>query len=195
MPRPDRSEERRVELTPVLAEAFAQLGYAGATTAKLASHCGLAENQLYRLWPSKKAMFLAVIAHLYAAQAAWWEGQLSEGDPATAVARILEREGRERGSTGLHRVLFAGLSATDDEEIRTALAAMYRSFHTFIVKLLKQHASTAGTGAAGGMDPSLAAWAMIGLGTVSNIARELDLFSVATQRKLMREVGGGLVGA
>ena len=188
MPRPDRSEERREELTPTLAEAFAQLGYAGATTAKLAAHCGLAENQLYRLWPSKKAMFLAVIAYLYRQQAAWWEDQLSEGDPATAVARILEREGRERGSTGLHRVLFAGLSATDDEEIRTALAAMYRSFHKFIVTLLKQRPG------AEGMDPTLAAWALIGLGTVSNIARELDLFSVTTQRKLMREVGGGLAG-
>ena len=191
MPRPDRSEERRVELTPMLAEAFAQLGYAGATTAKLADHCGLAENQLYRLWPSKKAMFLAVIAHLYALQTAWWEEQLNEGDPATAVARILEREGRERGKTGLHRVLFAGLSAIDDDEIRTALAAMYRSFHTFITTLLKQHAGTRGTG---GMDPSLVAWALIGLGTVSNIARDLDLFPVATQRKLMREVGGGLAG-
>ncbi|MEE9404145.1 MAG: TetR/AcrR family transcriptional regulator [Algisphaera sp.] len=191
MPRPNRSDERRVELTPVLAEAFAQLGYAGATTAKLAAHCELAENQLYRLWSSKKAMFLAVIDHLYEQQARWWKEQLEEGDPATVVARILEKEGRERGSTGLHRVLFAGLSATEDEEIRTALKSMYRSFHRFIADLLKQHAKASG---GIGLQPELAAWALIGLGTVSNIARELDLFPVSTQRKLMREAGEPLAG-
>lgn len=188
MPRPDRREERRVEITPTLAEAFARLGYAGATTAKLAEACGLAENQLYRLWPSKKAMFLAVIDHLYEMQEAFWLEQLSGGDPAAAIARILDREGKERGSTGLHRVLFAGLSSSDDPEIGVALAGMYQKFHRFIRDLLKQQPA----GAVG--DPSLAAWALIGLGTVSNIARELDLFPVATQRKLMRRVGGPLAG-
>jgi len=179
MPRPDRSDQRRAELIPTLAAAFAQLGFAGATSAKLAEACGLAENQLYRLWPSKKAMFLAVIDHLYRMQEDYWTKQLSEGDPATAIARILEREGKERGSTGLHRVLFAGLSASDDN-------AMYKHFHRFISGLLKRQASVA--------DPDLAAWALIGLGTVSNIARELDLFPMATQRKLMRSVGGPLAG-
>ena len=186
MPRPDRSDQRRAELIPTLAAAFAQLGFAGATSAKLAEACGLAENQLYRLWPSKKAMFLAVIDHLYRIQEDYWTKQLSEGDPATAIARILEREGKERGSTGLHRVLFAGLSASDDPEIRSELNAMYKHFHRFIRGLLKRQASVA--------DPDLAAWALIGLGTVSNIARELDLFPVATQRKLMRSVGGPLAG-
>jgi len=186
MPRPDRRDERRAELIPTLAAAFARLGFAGATTARLAEQCGLAENQLYRLWPSKKAMFLAVIDHLYRVQEAFWNQQLAEGDPASAVGRILEREGKERGSTGLHRVLFAGLSASDDPEIRSELSAMYLHFHGFISGLLKRQPGVA--------DPDLAAWALIGLGTVSNIARELDLFPVATQMKLMRRVGGPLAG-
>jgi len=186
MPRPDRRDERRAELMPTLAAAFAEFGFAGATTAKLAEHCGLAENQLYRLWPSKKAMFLAVIDHLYRLQEAFWTRQLDDGDPASAIGRILDREGKERGSTGLHRVLFAGLSASDDPEIRSELMAMYRHVHGFISGLLKQQT--------GVPDPELAAWALIGLGTVSNIARELDLFSVATQRKLMGRVGGPLAG-
>ena len=191
VPPANRRDERRAELLPELAAAFAQLGFAGATTAKLAGHCGLAENQLYRLWPSKQAMFLAVIANLYEQQAAWWEAELAAGDPETGLQRILEKEGRERGSTGLHRVLFAGLSVVDDPEVREALAAMYTRFHGFIVALLKRQP---GGGGGLGVTPELAAWALIGLGTVSNLARELDLFPPATQRRLMCEVGGGLAG-
>lgn len=186
MPRPDRRDQRRAELIPTLAAAFAEMGFAGATTAKLAEACDLAENQLYRLWPSKKAMFLAVIDHLYRAQKGFWTRELAAGDPASAITRILDREGKERGKTGLHRVLFAGLSACDDPEIRSELNAMYQHVHRLICDLLKEQDAVT--------DPELAAWALIGLGTVSNIARELDLFPVATQRKLMSRVGGPLAG-
>lgn len=81
---------------------------------------------------------------------------------------------------------FAGLSACDDPEIRSELNAMYQHMHGFISGLLKQQASVT--------DPALAAWALIGLGTVSNIAREVGLFPLATQRKLMSRVGGSLAG-
>ena len=49
MPRPDRSPDRRRELAPVLARAFAELGYRRATTAELAERCGVQEKALYRL--------------------------------------------------------------------------------------------------------------------------------------------------
>lgn len=190
MPRPNRSDERRHELIPVLARAFAELGYASATTAALAKALDLRENQLYRLWPSKKAMFLATIEHLYELQTRWWSQLLAEGDPADAARRILEDEGKHRGESGLHRIIFAGLSETDDPEVRAAMANFYQRFHKFIVTVLKRQPELTDCAT----PIPLAAWSLIALGTFSNIARELDIFGIPTQRRLMAEVGGKLSG-
>ena len=194
MPRPT-PDQRRADLTPKLAHAFADLGYARATTAKLAAACDLQETQLYRLWPSKKAMFLAVIRHLYELETAFWNehltGAAAAADPDAALAAILDAEAKHRGQTGLHRITFAGLSEASDPEIRAALAGMYTDFHRFIRGLLKDRAAA---GANLPLDPGLAAWSLIGLGTLANIARELDLFGLPTQKKLMRDVGGTVAG-
>ena len=70
----------------MLAQAFADLGYRRATTAELAERCGLRENQLYRLWPNKKAMFLASIDYLYEFSAEKWRALLAQDDAAAAEA-------------------------------------------------------------------------------------------------------------
>ena len=61
MPRPDQSAEKRNELLPIIAETFTRLGFRRTTTAELAKRCKVRENILYRLWPDKKAMFIAAI--------------------------------------------------------------------------------------------------------------------------------------
>ena len=78
MPRPDRSQERRAELLPVVAAAFAELGYRRASTAELAERCGVRVNVLYRLWPDKRAMFVAAIHHVFDGSLATWEALLEE---------------------------------------------------------------------------------------------------------------------
>ncbi len=200
MPRPNLQEQRRAELLPALARAFATDGYAGTTTAGLAAATDLRENQLYRLWPSKKAMFLAVVDHLYDQHVAWWEAQLADRPPDAAIAHILEEEGRHRGESGLHRITFAGLSEARDPEIRAALAGMYERFHAYIVDVLTRRATNR-TGAAKKRkankadveQASLTAWSLIALGSLTNIARELDLFPVKTQERLFTQVGGALI--
>ncbi|MEM9419675.1 MAG: TetR/AcrR family transcriptional regulator [Planctomycetota bacterium] len=201
MARPNRSDQRKTELTPVLAKAFAELGYRSATTAALAEACGLRENQLYRLWPSKKAMFLATLDYLYELETLWWEEQLAAdpkpdaADPGKTARRILDEEGKSRGETGLHRIIFAGLSESDDPEISAALTAMYQRFHKFIANVLKRHAKARDTPLPDhAAQPNLAAWSLIALATFSNIAREFDLFPIATQRKLMAQVGSEIAG-
>ena len=189
MPRPDRSDERRAELLPTLAETFAEHGYRGTTTAALAEATGLRENQLYRLWPSKKAMFLAVIEHLYTSQTQAWDRRLAEAGGGDPLGRVLDEEGRTRGASGLHRLVFAGLSETHDPEIRRALRNMYRRFHRYIVDVLDA------SGEPGDRLPSeLVAWSLIGLGSLTNIGRELDLFPLKVQRDLFNRVGSRLSG-
>ncbi len=193
MARPNQSEERRQELIPVLAKAFADLGYRRATTAALAERCGLRENQLYRLWPSKKAMFLASIDYLFEHTASKWRELLATEDARTPAERILTWEGEHRGETGLHRITFAGLNETNDPEVRDALCRMFQKFHTFITQQVQ--AQREGAHDAGQPDEMLTAWGIIGLGMMANITQELKLLNRDTQGQMVNEVGLQMLNA
>jgi AcrR family transcriptional regulator len=186
--RPDRSQERRAELLPAIATAFAELGFRRATTAELAARCGTQEVVLYRLWPDKKAMFTAVLDHVYDTSVRAWEQLLTAADGRSAAERLLEYEGTHHGEHGFHRLVFAGLSETDDPQLRQALAQLYSRYHAFIVRRLAEHRGEAGP------DAELAAWALIALGTVSSIGRELQLLSAAQRQRLWRGIGPLLLG-
>jgi len=211
MGRPNQSQARRAQLTPILAAAFAELGYRRATTAAIAQRCGVAENALYRLWPGKKAMFLAAIEHVFESTVADW-ARILEQHPDDPAPHILAHDAKHRGQAHLHRITFAGLSESDDPEIRDALARMYRRFHRFITDQLRAHrAPTPAPGSGSGSnndrgstiagndadhtrpDIALSAWAIIGLGTLTNIALELDLLGPDRRRALMTHVGSFLL--
>ena len=164
-------------LLPIVTRAFAELGYRRATTAELARRCGVRENILYRAWASKKAMFLAAIEYVFDSSRRLWERLLADGDPKDAAQRVLDYESVHHGEFGLYRVVFAGLSETDDPDIRSALRHMYHQFHGFIAAQV------------GGAQAKLIGWALVGVGTVSNIARELDLLSAGDRRAMFRQVG------
>ncbi len=192
MPRPDRSPERRRELAPVLARAFAELGYRRATTAALAQRCGVQEKALYRLWPDKRAMFLAALDQVFAESEAVWERLASaDASGASTAERLLAHESEHHGEHRLYRIVFAGLSETDDEHVRAALAALYGRFQRLILGHVERHRGSRKR--ATDLDPALVAWAIVGLGTVANIGRELDVLKPSTRARLMREVGGRLV--
>lgn len=185
MPRPSMARERRAELIPVIARAFAEMGYRRTTTAELARRCGVQENILYRLWADKKAMFIASIDHVYELAHGIWGRILSESGEGGGAAALLEYEAGHHGEFGLYRIVFAGLSETDDEEIRAALRRMYTRFQRFIAERLD---SEAGKQPAT-IDSCLAAWAIIGLGTMANIGRDLKFLSAQERRRLIGAVG------
>jgi AcrR family transcriptional regulator len=185
--RPDRTRERREELLPIVAEVFSRLGYRRTTTATLAARCGVRENILYRLWPDKKAMFLASIRYVYDRSERIWEAQAAEGPEDTAADRLLAYEARHLGEFGLHRILFAGLSETDDPEIRAHLKDTYRRFERWIRRQIEAHRRSRGSRLE--PDAELVAWAIVGLGTVATVGREVDLFPARLRARLIEEAG------
>jgi AcrR family transcriptional regulator len=176
MPRPSLTNEKRRELIPVVARAFAELGYRRTTTAELAKRCKVRENILYRLWPDKKAMFIAAIGYVYELAEQTWARLLDGALKGSSAERVLEYESRHLGEFGHSRIIFAGLSETDDPEIRRALSRMYQ------VALHRGRSETRS-------DCALAAWALIGLGTVASIGLELHLLGGRERRALMKEMG------
>lgn len=187
--RPSQIEEKRRQFVPIVARAFAELGYRRTTTAELARRCGVQENILYRIWPDKKAMFIAAINYVYDNSAMVWGRLLAEGEASQSPAeRVLEYESQHHGEHGNYRIIFAGLSETDDPEIRDALRQMYGRFHQFIARQMAAHRGEKADGEA-----RLQAWAVVGLGTVANIARELGLIDDDERCALFERVGGAFL--
>jgi AcrR family transcriptional regulator len=194
MPRPSQAKQKKKKLLPVIAKAFSELGYRRATTAELAERCGVRENILYRLWPSKKEMFLAAIEYVFELSAVTWQKIIDQEDPgSTSAERILDHEATHHGEFGLYRIVFAGLSESDDPEIRAALKRMYGRYHRFIEKQITAHEEAPPPASRdrkdGKPDRDLLAWAVVGLGTVANISREMRLLSDAQRRTLVASVG------
>ena len=188
MTRPSQTKQKREQLLPIVARTFAELGYRRATTAELAQRCNVRENILYRLWHDKKAMFIASIDYVYEQAAATWREVLSSpGDQSDGAMRLLQHETQHYGESGLHRIIFAGLSEADEPEIREALRKMYSRFHRFISRQIAAHRDG---GRAGMMpDAGIAAWAIVGLGNVANISRELGLLTDRGRKRMFGEAG------
>lgn len=192
MGRPSTLEDKRREFLPIVAGAFAELGYRRLTSAELAARCGVGENVLYRIWPDKQAMFLAALEWVYLASERAWERVLAEpgGDPSPFL-RLLAYESRHLGEHGLHRIVFAGLSETDDPRVKQGLRELYGRFQSFVRRQLSVHR---GAARAEALDVELAAWAIVGLGTVANVGRELGLLGAERREALLWEAGRVLAG-
>lgn len=198
MARPNRSDERREELIPAVAATFAEFGYRRTTTAMLAERCGVQEAILYRLWPDKRAMFVAAIEFVGSHSEQVWADVLARDDGAsTGAQRVLEHEATHLGEFGLYRILFAGFSETDDAEIAAAMRRVYERFLQFIVEQVKAHRADSSTkglpGAKGLPSAELTAWALVGLGTATNLGRELGLLAGPARKRLFAAIGRRLL--
>jgi AcrR family transcriptional regulator len=176
MPRASQADERRRSLLPLLADAFRDLGYRRATTAELASRCDVQENILYRLWPDKKAMFLASLDFLVQRRMEKWKAVIDKaGSDKSQAVRLIELTGRDLGENGLYRIIFAALNETDDPEIKHALQRLYRQYHERIKVEIARHRTLCGaSGIAADED---IAWALIALVAFMNIALDLGLMN------------------
>jgi AcrR family transcriptional regulator len=209
MAQPSKQRQRRREFVSRVAGAFIELGYRGTTTSELAARCGVRENVLYRVWPTKKAMFLDAVEYVYAATMAAWDRLLAAAPAAnvvpSAAARILEHQAENHGRMRLYRIVFAGLTE-DDPDIRAALGDVYRRLHAFIAARIEEHrrgrrpsarsrrAGRVPSGAAAAAPTDdFAAWAIIGLGAVIDIQRELGVLPLAGRASLMKDVGRLLI--
>ncbi len=184
MSRTSTAREKREAFLPQVARVFADMGYRRATTSALAKACGVRENVLYRLWPDKKAMFLAAIEYVFEfSRARWSDLAARDGETQDAAKRLLDFEATHHGEFGHYRIVFAGLNETDDPDIRAALRRMYRHFVALLEPHLRAFDDT-------NMPPAaLRAWAVIGLGTVASIGRELRMLDASTRRALMTQIG------
>jgi AcrR family transcriptional regulator len=185
--RPSQTDEQAKKLLPIVCAVFSELGYRRTTTAELASRCEVRENILYRLWPDKKAMFLAAIHDIFQARSEVWNQILKDRPaPKEAIERIIAYESHHQGESGFYRIVFTALTEIDDDDIRLAVVSMYRRFHQLVCSQIKAgHGSSA---LESGMPTEMAAWGLLGLATISNIIRELKLLPPRQRERMFATV-------
>jgi AcrR family transcriptional regulator len=167
----------------LVAAAFSELGYRRATTAELAARCSVQENILYRLWPDKKAMFVAAIEFLFWRRMDNWKSQFDETSPGESrVSRLIELTGKNLGEQGLYRIIFAALSETDDPDVKQALQRLYRRYHDRVLTEISRHREQRGVRDVAKDDDT--AWMLIGLVAFMNIALDLELMSSRKSQQL-----------
>ncbi len=190
-----KKETRRSELIPVITQAFVDLGYNRATTAELARRCELRENELYRLWDSKKSMFISAIQCIYAGTMSEWESLAKSRGNESLAEKIISYQAANHGKAGFFRIIFAGLQEVNDPEIKSALREMYQQFHsTFVTLILEHHGeSDAKTADEAVAEAKLVAWALIGIGAIADIDRSINLTSATQRKRLINGVGRDLL--
>lgn len=168
------------------------------------------ENVVYRVWKDKKAMIIASIEHVFERTVEAWRGLEAHAvgakrgggrgsEAASAAERLIDHEAKSLGRLGHHRIVFAGLSESDDAEVRSALARMYRAFQRSIRARIGEHRGGRGhtrgrerrsvRWSAPRFDAELAAWAIIGLGTIVTIGRGLRLMPARLREVLLAHAG------
>lgn len=192
LPRPPKSEDRRRELLPLLAAAFSELGYRRATTAELAERCKVQENILYRLWPDKKAIFLAALDYLFLRRMDKWKTEIDKAaSNKSSVIRLVELTSNDLGEHGLYRVIFTALNETEDVNIKHALQRLYRRYHERLGSELVKYRKLSGISTEA--ECGDLAWALIGLVSFMNIVLDLDLMDGKERKRLFSAMAFKLI--
>jgi len=122
------AEERRETVLRTAIHAFAAKGYYGTTTSEVAKEAGISQAYVYRLFPDKEALFVAVIGHCslrmsecFSAAAANARGS----SPAEVLDALGEAYARLIVDRDLLMVLMQANCATSEPAIREAVRAYY----------------------------------------------------------------------
>jgi AcrR family transcriptional regulator len=118
------AEERRAAVLEAANVEFALRGLHGASTDVIARRAGISQPYLFRLFGSKKELFIAVIEDCFARTLASFRTAASGKSGADALLAIGEAYAQtlERDRTMLQGQLQAYAASVEDEEIRDATA-------------------------------------------------------------------------
>jgi AcrR family transcriptional regulator len=157
------SDERRGQILRVATDLFARQGYNGTTTREIAAEVGVEETILFRLFPSKRDLYWAVIDAKTRSMSgreeleAQLDADADERKVFVAIAEdILERNTRDSTLTRL--LLFSGLEAHELSQrfFQIYIATYYEALARYIERRIQQ-------GAYRRVDPLLSARSFLGM--------------------------------
>ena len=125
------AEERRAEILEAAIEEFAARGLRGASVEALAGRVGVSQPYVYRLFGTKKELFLAAMKRVRErVQEAFREA--AEADPENALEAMGRSYDRSLFGRKERLMLLQGFAASDDEEVREAVGEGYAKLWRFV---------------------------------------------------------------
>ncbi|HEY8342368.1 MAG TPA: TetR/AcrR family transcriptional regulator [Calditerricola sp.] len=173
---PRRARTKRPEQILLTAKSvFARSNYRSSTTAEIAAEAGVSEPLIYRYYPSKKHLFLAVLEDVNRRILGRWNAiRRSETSSLACLRRIGQDylDLVDRNSEDL-KVFFKAVSEDSDLEIRQFLAESYRQYARYLEDVARQGQER---GEIRRDVPARAiAWQMMSLGAAFNLFAVLEL--------------------
>ncbi len=113
------AEERREDVLEVAREVFAEHGLSGASTDEIARRAGISQPYLFRLFHTKKALFLAAVERCFAETRETFE-QAAEGKTGEEALRALGSAYGEliRSNPNRLRAQMQTYAACEDPDVR-----------------------------------------------------------------------------
>jgi AcrR family transcriptional regulator len=155
------ADERREQVLEVALGEFAAKGLAGTSTEDVAEKAGISQPYLFRLFPTKKSLFLALVRRCFKRV----EGAFAEAAGETVGEEALMAMGKAYEKLLDDRTLLLlqmqAYAASDDPEIRAATRVGYKDLWMLVERL---------TGL-----PFEQVVAFFAMGMLMNVAATLDL--------------------
>src|SRR5246500_1937163 len=129
------AEQRRELVLGEARAAFAAHGYAGTSTEEVARRAGISQPYLFRLFPTKKALFLALVERCFQRVQETFTaaaGDLTGDEALAAMADSYTRLLDDRTLLLLQMQIYAACS---DPEIRDATRAAYKRLWEMVERI------------------------------------------------------------
>ena len=166
--------DRRVAILAAARHEFATRGYYGAGTAEIARGAGCSEPMLYKHFPSKQALFAAVLEDA-GARLGDRVAEIVDAadDPVAAwIEHIAARATQDPDIIELIRLRMLAVSLVDVPEVREAIAANSQAMRSRMLTILtraRDHGHVRGD-----VDLEAAAWLWFGFTLAGGFAHAVD---------------------
>lgn len=133
------ASDRRQQLLEAAIAYFALHGFRGATTAGLARAAGVTEPILYRHFPSKQALFVALLERAGRETLAEWRKAIAPlSSPMDKLRVLLRLNPATHPHLGrYYRIIFHAQAEIRDPQILLALQRHYQRYARFLTNLLQ----------------------------------------------------------
>jgi len=136
-----KATARRRQLLEASIRCFAEYGYQGTTTARLAKAAGVSEPVLYQHFASKRELFVALLEQVGREVLRDWRKAIAPLRSPLDQLRVLLRLNpaiTDPRTGQLYRVIFAAQAELNDPDIQAALRAHYQRYAEFLTDLIRE---------------------------------------------------------